>query len=126
MPLKIRKNAPDRFHCARSVYHSLSVAPLEGGKSEALFPNCGRILLRLSSPSFALDHVESIGRLSSRVNPQNPSADSGPDLQLKIAYLLLIDVVGYSKLLVNEEIELLQELNHILHSFRVAEAIGDA
>jgi hypothetical protein len=96
------------------------------GKSEALSPNCGRILLRLSSPSFALDHVESIGRLSSRVNPQNTSADSGPDLQLEIAHLLLIAVVGYSKLLVKEEIELLQELNHILHSFRVAEAIGDA
>ena len=30
-----------------------------------------------------------------------------PDLPLEIAHLLLIDVVGYSKLLVNEQIELL-------------------
>ena len=35
------------------------------------------------------------------------SAELKPDLQLEIAYLLLIDVVGYSKLLVNEQIELL-------------------
>jgi len=36
-------------------------------------------------------------------------------------------VVGYSKLLVDEEIELLQELKHIVHeteSFRAAEASG--
>ena len=36
------------------------------------------------------------------------SAELKPDLQLEIAYLLLIDVVGYSKLLVNEQIELMQ------------------
>ena len=50
-----------------------------------------------------------------------------PDLQLEIAHLLLIDVVGYSKLLVNEQIELLQELNQIVRStecFRAAEASG--
>jgi TolB-like protein/class 3 adenylate cyclase/Tfp pilus assembly protein PilF len=40
---------------------------------------------------------------------------------------LLIDVVGYSKLLVNEEIELLQELNQIVRNteqFRAAETSG--
>jgi len=50
-----------------------------------------------------------------------------PDLPLEIAHLLLIDVVGYSKLLVNEQIELLQELNQIARStesFRGAEAMG--
>jgi hypothetical protein len=67
-----------------------------------------------------------IGKLRRRVNAQNTSAETKPDLSLEIAHLLLVDVVGYSKLLVNEEIELLEELNHILHSFRVAEAIGDA
>src|SRR4029453_23675 len=44
-----------------------------------------------------------------------------------IAHILLIDVVGYSKLLVNEEIEVLQELNRIVRStdcFRAAEARG--
>jgi TolB-like protein/class 3 adenylate cyclase/Tfp pilus assembly protein PilF len=50
-----------------------------------------------------------------------------PDLKLEIAYLLLIDVVGYSRLLVNEQIELLQELNRIVRAtecFRTAEADG--
>jgi TolB-like protein/Tfp pilus assembly protein PilF len=57
----------------------------------------------------------------------NMSAEPKPDLQLEIAYLLLIDVVGYSRLLVNEQIELLQELNRIVRateSFRSAEADG--
>jgi len=59
------------------------------------------------------------------VNPQDPSAEPTPDLQLEIAHLLLVDVVGYSKLLVNEQIELLQELKQIVRSsesFRAAEA----
>jgi len=47
------------------------------------------------------------------VNAQDTSAEPKPDLPLEIAHLLLIDVVGYSKLLVNEQIELLQELNQI-------------
>src|SRR6478672_4990391 len=55
------------------------------------------------------------------------SAELKPDLRLEIAHLLLIDVVGYSKLLVNEQIELLQELNRIVRAtecFRTAEADG--
>src|SRR6266496_5196134 len=55
------------------------------------------------------------------------SAETKPDLQLEIAHLLLVDVVGYSKLIVNEEIELLEELNQIVRStecFRAAEASG--
>jgi TolB-like protein/class 3 adenylate cyclase/Tfp pilus assembly protein PilF len=54
-------------------------------------------------------------------------AEPRPDLPLEIAHLLLIDVVGYSKLLVNEQIEMLQELNQIVRgteSFRAAEASG--
>src|SRR6202040_1853065 len=50
------------------------------------------------------------------------------DLPLEIAHLLLIDVVGYSKLLVNEQIELLQRLKQIVRStecFRAAEARGE-
>jgi serine/threonine-protein kinase len=46
---------------------------------------------------------------------------------LEIAHLLLIDVVGYSRLLVNEQIELLQRLNQIVRgtqSFREAEKNG--
>ena len=52
------------------------------------------------------------------------SVELKPDLQLEIAYLLLIDVVGYSKLLVNEQIELLDELNRLVRSttsFQAAE-----
>jgi TolB-like protein/class 3 adenylate cyclase len=59
------------------------------------------------------------------VNAQPPSSETKSDLPLEIAHLLLIDVVGYSKLLVNEQIELLQELNQIVRgteSFRMAEA----
>ena len=44
--------------------------------------------------------------------PQVPQ----PDLQLEIAHLLLIDIVGYSKLLVNEQIVALQELARIVRS----------
>jgi TolB-like protein/class 3 adenylate cyclase len=62
-----------------------------------------------------------------RVNAQDTPIESNPDLPLEIAHLLLIDVVGYSKLLVDEQIELLQELNQIVRStecFRMAETSG--
>jgi TolB-like protein/class 3 adenylate cyclase/Tfp pilus assembly protein PilF len=61
------------------------------------------------------------------MNAQGTSAVPTPDLQLEIAHLLLIDVVGYSKLLVNEQIEVLHELNQIVRNtecFRAAEASG--
>jgi len=61
------------------------------------------------------------------LNTQNTSARNQPDLQLEIAHVLLIDVVGYSKLIVNEEIELLEELNRLVRDtecFRAAEASG--
>jgi len=61
------------------------------------------------------------------VNPKDTSAETRPDLPLEIAHLLLIDAVGYSKLLVNEQIELLQELNQIVRNtecFRTAEKTG--
>src|SRR5436190_13872407 len=61
------------------------------------------------------------------MNAQDTPVDSKPDLPLEIAQLLLIDVVGYSKLLVNEQIEILQELNQIVRNtehFRSAEASG--
>src|SRR5437762_10771166 len=55
------------------------------------------------------------------------SAEVKKEVQLEIAHVLLIDVVGYSKLLVDEEIEFLQELNQIVRSsqsFRAAETTG--
>ncbi len=70
---------------------------------------------------------ERTNRVRKSVNAQDTSAESRPDLPLEIAHVLLIDVVGYSKLLADEEIELLQELNQIVRStacFRSAEASG--
>src|SRR4051794_17974524 len=51
--------------------------------------------------------------------------ESDPDLQPEIAHVLLMDVVGYSKLLVDDQIALLQRLNGIVRNtcrFRSAEA----
>jgi len=49
------------------------------------------------------------------------------DLRLEIAHVLFIDIVGYSKFLINEEHELLQKLNQIVRgteAFRDAETAG--
>jgi TolB-like protein/class 3 adenylate cyclase/Tfp pilus assembly protein PilF len=85
-----------------------------------------RVLLRVARLSFAVDNGKRIVRLLS-VNAPDTSAGTTPDLQLEIAHLLFIDVVGYTKLLVNEQIELLQQLNQIVRNtecFRTAEANG--
>jgi TolB-like protein/class 3 adenylate cyclase/Flp pilus assembly protein TadD len=61
------------------------------------------------------------------LNSQNTSAGTTRDLPLEIAHVLLIDVVGYSKLLVDEQIEFLKELNQIVRDtecFRAAETAG--
>src|SRR6266498_1042151 len=58
---------------------------------------------------------------------EDTSVEPKSYLEPEIAHLLLIDVAGYSKLLINEQIELLQELNQIVRStdcFRSAEASG--
>src|ERR1700732_2195721 len=55
------------------------------------------------------------------------SMDAKPDLRLEIAHVLFIDIVGYSKLLINEQSESLQELNDVVRgteAFRAAEAAG--
>jgi len=47
------------------------------------------------------------------------------DLRLEIAHVLFIDIVGYSKRLIDEQHELLQDLNQIVRNtaaFRSAEA----
>ena len=52
------------------------------------------------------------------------SAELEPDLQLEIAHVLFVDIVGYSKLLINEQRESLRQLNECFRStdaFRVAE-----
>jgi TolB-like protein/class 3 adenylate cyclase/Tfp pilus assembly protein PilF len=53
------------------------------------------------------------------------SAELQPDVQLEIGHVLFMDVVGYSKLLVNEQRELLQQLSQIVRNteqVRIAEA----
>jgi TolB-like protein/class 3 adenylate cyclase/Tfp pilus assembly protein PilF len=68
-----------------------------------------------------------VGGKGDPVPEQHLSAGDKTDLTLEIAYLLFIDVVGYSKLLVDEQIELMQQLNRIVRgteSFRRAEASG--
>src|SRR5438046_10577157 len=70
---------------------------------------------------------ENTSKVPKRVKPQDTFAETKPDLSFEIANILLIDVVGYSKLLVNEQIELLQELNRIVRNtecFRAAETRG--
>src|SRR5437868_14947052 len=44
------------------------------------------------------------------------SAEIKKEIQLEIAHVLFIDVVGYSKLLVNEQREVLQQLNEVVRS----------
>ena len=69
------------------------------------------------------DTKNSEGAVPTLPKPQLPQSD----LELEIAHLLLIDIVGYSKLLVNEQIEEVQELARIVRStecFRNAEEKG--
>jgi TolB-like protein/class 3 adenylate cyclase/Flp pilus assembly protein TadD len=58
---------------------------------------------------------------------EETSAEPESDLEAEIAHILLIDVVGYSQLLMNEQVELLQQLNQIVRGtvhFRRAETAG--
>src|SRR5437764_2185863 len=53
------------------------------------------------------------------------SSESKQDRQLEIAHVLFIDIVSYSKLPINRQSELLQQLNRIVRAteqFRRAEA----
>jgi hypothetical protein len=55
------------------------------------------------------------------------AAEPEPQLHLKIAHVLYIDVVGYSKLLINDQSEVLAQLNQVVREtphFREAEAAG--
>src|SRR5512141_905853 len=55
------------------------------------------------------------------------SSASSSDVKLEIGHVLFIDIVGYSKLLINEQSEQMQELREIVRGteqFRLAEAEG--
>ena len=54
-------------------------------------------------------------------------AHAEANLKPEIAHILSIDVVGYSKLLINEQVDLLKQLNQVVRetaSVRAAEASG--
>src|SRR5213595_2383974 len=54
-------------------------------------------------------------------------ADASPDVKFEIGHVLFIDIVGYSKLLINEQSEQIQKLKQIVRGteqFRLAEAEG--
>jgi len=58
----------------------------------------------------------------------NLMAETQLDFHLEIAHVLFIDIVGYSRLLINEQAEVLQQLNQIVRNtsqFRKAEASGE-
>src|SRR5437588_1413147 len=55
------------------------------------------------------------------------SSEGKPELHLEIAHVLFMDVVGFSKLLINDQSELLEQLNQVVRDtshFREAEASG--
>src|SRR5213082_2071013 len=55
------------------------------------------------------------------------AADATKEIQFEIGHVLFIDIVGYSKLLINEQSEQIQRLKRIVRGtdqFRVAEAEG--
>src|SRR5213592_3600228 len=55
------------------------------------------------------------------------SAEIKKEIQLEIAHVLFVDIVGYSKLLINEQRALLDTLNQVVRGtdqFRGAEAAG--
>jgi len=59
------------------------------------------------------------------VNPR--PTEQSPDVKFEIGHVLFIDIVGYSKLLINEQSEQIQELKQIVRGteqLRLAEAQG--
>src|ERR1700736_88423 len=94
------------------------------------FTNCVSFIAKEGGSDFHSTAASEIAIIES-ARKGVPTLPTSPvpqtDLQLEIAHLLLIDIVGYSKLLVNEQIELLQELKQIVRStecFRAAEKDG--
>jgi hypothetical protein len=59
--------------------------------------------------------------------PPTMSTEVQKDIQLELAHVLFIDIVGYSKLLITDQSEQLQKLKEIvrgIEQFRGAEAEG--
>lgn len=61
------------------------------------------------------------------VNNQRSAMDGKPELQLEIGHVLFIDIVGYSKLLIDEQREVQHALNDLVRGtdqFRTSDAAG--
>src|SRR5437667_10330068 len=54
------------------------------------------------------------------------SAETGSHRRLVIAHVLFVDIVGYSKLLLNEQSEILDELNEVVRSTEQVNLAQDA
>ena len=57
----------------------------------------------------------------------NPTPSRSSEVKFEIGHVLFIDIVGYSKLLINQQSEQLQKLKEIVRGteqFRIAEAEG--
>src|SRR5438105_6036405 len=54
------------------------------------------------------------------------SAETGRHRRLEIAHVLFVDIVGYSKLLLNEQSEILDELNEVVRSTEQVKLAQDA
>jgi len=54
------------------------------------------------------------------------SAETGRHRRLEIAHVLFVDIVGYSKLLLNEQSEILDELNEVIRSAEQVRLAQDA
>src|SRR5438874_10466083 len=54
------------------------------------------------------------------------SAETGSHRRLEIAHVLFVDIVGYSKLLLNEQSEILDELNEVVRSTEQVNLAQDA
>src|SRR5437868_7870211 len=54
------------------------------------------------------------------------SAETGSHRRLEIAHVLLVDIVGYSKLLLNEQSQILDELNEVVRSTEQVRLAQDA
>jgi hypothetical protein len=50
------------------------------------------------------------------------SSERQPDLHLEVAHVLFMGVVGYSKLLVNEQRKLVQQLNKVVRKIPANES----
>jgi TolB-like protein/class 3 adenylate cyclase/Flp pilus assembly protein TadD len=80
--------------------------------------------------TFALDGTQQKWDDYSQAIPRrirNMSAEVKKEIELEIAHVLFIDAVGYSKLLIDEERDLIDTLNHLVRDtgeFRSAEAAG--